>query len=255
MASATRKILLLHGYSQNANIFSKRMAAVRKSMAKDNVEFVFVDAPIVLQPADIPSNWGVPLEALGAPEAAAADEDPSLTPRGWWRANPDRSIMTGIEESIALLRDMLSRDRYEGVFGFSQGAAMAAIISALLEKPDLHPPFLIDGKPPHPPLTYCVAVSGFRPSSPLCDALFTPSYNTPTLHILGKGDVIVVEERSQGLIDVSANKRVLVHDGGHFVPLKASWRSFFKEYFLNPTGDIPAPAGAVSDSLKSAEGN
>ncbi|TFK49246.1 FSH1-domain-containing protein [Heliocybe sulcata] len=239
---------MLHGYSQNANIFSKRMAAVRKSMAKDDVEFVFVDAPVVLQPADIPSNWGVPLEALGAGEASAAEEDPSLTPRGWWRANPDREIVAGLDESIALLRDMLKKDRYVGIFGFSQGAAMAAIVSALLEKPEVHPPFLVDGKAPHPPLSFCVAVSGFRPTGALCAALFTPSYSTPTLHILGKGDIIVVEERSQGLINVSSNKRVLVHDGGHFVPLKSSWRNFFKEYFLKPSWDVPTPSGAVSNS-------
>ena len=52
----------------------------------------------------------------------------------------------------------------------SQGAAMAALMSALvshpkfnpdnrfvylfpyLEKPEVFPPFLVDGKPPHPPL-------------------------------------------------------------------------------------------------------
>jgi len=34
----------------------------------------------------------------------------------------------------------------------SQGAAFAAIVTALLEKPETYPPFLIDGKPPHPPM-------------------------------------------------------------------------------------------------------
>ena len=58
----------------------------------------------------------------------------------------------------------------KGVFGFSQGAACAALLSALvwctsvhsltfslieisqLERPHLHEPFLIDGKAPHPPM-------------------------------------------------------------------------------------------------------
>ncbi len=34
----------------------------------------------------------------------------------------------------------------------SQGAALAAIVAALLEKPESYPPFLVDGKPPHPPM-------------------------------------------------------------------------------------------------------
>lgn len=41
----------------------------------------------------------------------------------------------------------------------SQGAAFAAIIAALLEKPETYPPFLVDGKPPHPPM--CVLSRNF----------------------------------------------------------------------------------------------
>ena len=62
--------------------------------------------------------------------------------------------------------------------------------------------------------TFCVAAAGFRPKSPLCDSIFLPTYSTPTLHILGRTDVIVVEERAKTLLDVSSNKRVEYHDGG-----------------------------------------
>ena len=65
-----------------------------------------------------------------------------------------------------------------------------------------------------PSSTFCVAAAGFRPKSPLCDAIFLPTYATPTLHVLGRTDVIVVEARSRTLLDVSANKRVEWHDGG-----------------------------------------
>ena len=57
----------------------------------------------------------------------------------------------------------------QGVLGFSQGAAMAAVLAAVvssnvrerlpthlscdqLERPELYDPFMIDGKPIHPPL-------------------------------------------------------------------------------------------------------
>ncbi len=101
-----------------------------------------------------------------------------------------------------------------------------------LQKPDTYPAFLVDGKPPHPPLSvlsliseavrlprlclrsFCIAVAGFKPPGPTSDALFLPSYSTQTLHVLGKNDVIVVEERSKTLLDVSSNKRVEWHDGG-----------------------------------------
>lgn len=64
--------------------------------------------------------------------------------------------------------------------------------------------------------TFCVSAAGFRPYSPLCDSIFLPTYSTPTLHILGRTDVIVVEERSKTLLDVSSNKRVEYHDGGMY---------------------------------------
>jgi len=118
---------------------------------------------------------------------------------------------------------------------------MAAILAALLEKPEVHPPFLIDGKPPHAPLEFCVAVAGFRPRSPLVDSILLPSYSTPTLHVLGRTDVIVVEERSKTLLEVSSNKRVEHHDGGHFVPSKAPWRNFLRSYLRDPLGNAPAP--------------
>ena len=61
---------------------------------------------------------------------------------------------------------------------------------------------------------FCIAVAGFRPRSPLCNTIFLPSYSTPTLHVLGRNDIIVVEERSKTLLEVSSNKRVEWHDGG-----------------------------------------
>ncbi|KAH7925296.1 FSH1-domain-containing protein [Leucogyrophana mollusca] len=236
--AATRKVLMLHGYGQNANIFSRRLGALRKSMPKD-IELVFIDAPLILHPVDLVGSSAITaLGALGVPEAAS---DPNMTPRAWWKSNADRTVTHGMEESLLLLKDTLSRNRYDGVFGFSQGAAMAALLAALLEKPHLYPPFLINEQPPHPPFQFCVAVSGFKPSWSVSAEIFGASYSTPTLHVLGRTDVIVVPERSQVLVDLSSNKRVEEHDGGHFVPSKANWRTFMREYLRDPLGNVPSP--------------
>ncbi|KAN0081308.1 Serine hydrolase FSH [Tylopilus felleus] len=239
--AATRKVLMLHGYAQNANIFSKRLGALRKAMDKD-VEMVFVDGPIVLQPVDLDGHTA---NALGASEATAETSDPALTPRAWYKANPDRTVARGLEDALQTLRDVLLHDRYVGIFGFSQGAAMAALLAALLERPHAYPAFLVNGGPPHPPFEFCVSVSGFKVNDPLASEIFGPSYATPTLHVLGKTDVIVVEERSKVLLNVSANARVEEHEGGHFVPSKANWRSFFRDYLRNPLGDVSSPSSGV----------
>ncbi|EKM53368.1 uncharacterized protein PHACADRAFT_259693 [Phanerochaete carnosa HHB-10118-sp] len=233
----TRKVLVLHGYAQSAAIFSKRLGALRKTCK--GVDLVFLDAPHVLSPVDLAESFNAP-EELGTSETA--ESDPALQPRGWWRS---RTNLVGIEDSLVLLRDTLRKDHYDGVFGFSQGAALAAMLAALLEKPHVVPYFLVDGKAPHEPLEFCIVAAGFRPRGELGDAIFLPSYSTQTLHILGRNDVIVVEERSKTLLDVSANKRVEWHDGGHFVPSKANWRNFLRDYMNDPGIHIPSPGGAA----------
>ena len=36
---------------------------------------------------------------------------------------------------------------------------------------------------------------------------------------------------------------------GHFVPSKANWRGFFRDYLRNPSGDVPSPrSGRISQS-------
>jgi len=57
-------------------------------------------------------------------------------------------------------------------------------------------------------------VAGFKVAGPLSAAVFAEGYTTPTLHVLGRNDILVVEERSRVLIDVSLGKRVEEHDGG-----------------------------------------
>ncbi|RDB25393.1 hypothetical protein Hypma_007453 [Hypsizygus marmoreus] len=223
-----------------------QLGALRKECAKDNIELVFVDAPHILQPVDL---VGTSSASFGAPEAANAEADPALTPRAWWKVNRDKTMAYGLQESIESIRDVLQTRKFDGVFGFSQGAAFAAIISALLEKPDVVPSFLVDGEPPHAPFEFCVAVSGFRLRDAFVNPLFDDSYSTPTLHVIGKTDIIVVEERSRQLVDASRNKRIEEHDGGHFVPSKGNWRKFLRDYMKFPLVDHISPGLAANSSV------
>jgi len=236
----TRKVLVLHGYAQNAIMFSKRLASFLRECG-DDIELVFVDAPHTLNPVDIVDVFS-PGKIAEPFSASANAKDPSLTPRGWWyKADAARADNGGLEASISRLRDVLVRDHFVGVFGFSQGAVMAVVLSALLERPYSYPEILMDGRPPHPKFQFCVAVSGFKPSGNICTTLFATSYKTPNLHILGRNDVVVIEEKSKTLLDVSGDKRVEWHDGGHFVPTQPRWRTFMREYLNDPRANIASP--------------
>jgi len=257
MAAKVRKtVLVLHGYSQNASIFSNRLGALRKDCAKSGVDFVFIDAPHILKPADIFPRQSSILDAENQNNQADTEEtDPSSLARAWWTYDRERSKAVGLEESLVYIRDILRGRKFDGVLGFSQGAAFAAVIASLLERPDIHPPFLFDGKSPHSPLQFCVAISGFKLLDPMCQPFFEPAYTTPTLHVVGKTDVVVVEERSRMLIDVSSNKRVEEHEGGHYVPSKGNWRHFFADYMRDPFAPHPSPVMPTTLSGNSTPGS
>ncbi|KAF8178089.1 serine hydrolase FSH [Mycena galopus ATCC 62051] len=233
--NTSKTVLVLHGYTQNATIFSKRLGALRKECGK-NVDFVFVDGPIILQPVDV---FGSTPEALNAAEVTETNDA-----RAWWKWDENKSEAFGLPESLGVIRDVLKTRTFDGVLGFSQGAAFAALLTALLERPEVYPPFLIDGRAPHPPFKFCVAVSGFkfRVGEPIADVIYETPFLTPTLHIIGRNDVVVTEERSYLLVNISANARVEEHDGGHFVPSKGNWRKFLAAYFLDPTDNVPSPS-------------
>jgi len=248
------RILCLPGFSQNKSVFHKKFAAVEKYCGT-SVEFVIMEPPLELKPTDIAGNAPTNFDST------ADFDSPERIPRAWWRANEDLTIYYGAEESIKYMRDFLAHQTvpFDGVLGFSQGAAMAALTSALLEQPSRLNYFMIDGEPPHPPLRFSVYVSGFKPRDPKLVHLFDDEkLKTPSLHVLGHNDVIVGIARSQTLIDVCESSRVEWHDGGHFIPARLIWRQFFKNYFLSwdlsssiSPNNVPPPSPSVSSTTDS----
>lgn len=238
MSFVQKRVLCLHGYSQNASMLSKKLAAVQ--LQCPDIEMIFFDAPHILQPVDLPAP-----SQMGYFAGFDSEPPPKEPQRGWWKTQNVHVITAGLEVTLASLKDILKkRGKFDGVLGFSQGAVLAALLSGLLEKPQMYPSFLEDGKALHPPFEFCICVAGYKPLDPLGASLVTPDFKTPTLHILGHNDIVVTPERAQSLIDVSFNGRVEYHDGGHFIPTKTAWRKFLADYIRNPTGDVPSPNGA-----------
>ncbi|KAL7417473.1 serine hydrolase FSH [Mrakia frigida] len=246
------RILALPGYTQNAYIMSKRLGALRKGCGKD-VEFVFIDPPhIVLNP-----SFGGSLADFDSTAASTPEEQtPENTPRSWWEAGSDGMNMTyvGFDETVQYLREVLDKDEkgFDGVFGFSQGAGMAAILASILEKPSLHPAFAGSS---FPPFKFAIFAGGFLPvaTNPTFEGYF-PIEQTPTLHIIGNVDVIIGEARSLALVENCHDARIERHDGGHFVPAKASFKNFLKEYITSfepggLCGDVPPPKSAPPSAV------
>lgn len=164
-------------------------------------------------------------------------------------------IYTGLSASLSLIADVIkTAGPFDGVIGFSQGAALAAMLASLLEGPARkrafdtttagggmgYPACFLTGDDGEregergggggggmiqPPLKFAVCYSGFRaPPGRRYGAFYEPRIQTPILHVLGQVDVVVEEARARELVGVcEGGGRVVVHPGGHFVPSQRPW--------------------------------
>ncbi|KAJ5766864.1 uncharacterized protein N7511_004480 [Penicillium nucicola] len=235
------KLLMLHGYTQSGPLFHAKSRALTKHIQKafplHDVSTSYPTAPLRLLPAEIP----------GYEPSETSNETSAIEAYGWWRrsntANPP--LYTGMEEGLATVaRTLAEEGPFDGVIGFSQGAALAAMVASLLE-PGRKRSFEhfesvtgeggVSGMPflesfaeeagfKHPPLKFAICYSGFRAPGARYRGFFEePAIQTPVLHVLGSLDAVVEEGRSRALIEACAGEPekeglVVWHPGGHFLP-------------------------------------
>ncbi|USP82469.1 hypothetical protein yc1106_09743 [Curvularia clavata] len=236
------KILMLHGFTQSGPLFQAKTGALRKTLAKafpKGIELVYPTGPIRLTPADNPfSN-------LDSKEGG--EEKQELDAYGWWRRKTTTDgpyIFEGFEQGLAHIASVLkAQGPFDGVIGFSQGAAAAAIVASLLEpnrraafdaqhaagKGIAFPASFEGGI--HPPFKFAVSYSGFAAIPPTAagaaagespyGAFYDPKIATPMLHFIGMQDVVIEEARSLALVERCERREeryVVYHPGGHFLP-------------------------------------
>ena len=217
------RVLCLHGYAQNGAALRDRSGAFRRPLKKARFELTFLDAPFICTSAD--------------GEGSAA---PDPTRRAWWRASDDATpSYDGWAESRAQLVNVWRTGSFDGVFGFSQGAAAAAMLCA-----DVRPRF-------------AVLVAGFVPRDNAAAApLHAGLDGVPSLHVIGRSDAVVAPARSRALATLFGGAHILEHDGGHMLPSRAGVREGFTAFLdsldLEPTAapslSVPLPPFGPHDT-------
>ncbi|KAJ9656183.1 Family of serine hydrolases 3 [Neophaeococcomyces mojaviensis] len=226
----TLKILMLHGYTQSGPLFNAKTKALEKLLHKafPGVALSYPTGPLKLRANDVP----------GFDASRVDDPGDGVECYGWWRrsdtSNPPEYV--GIEDGLAMVAETIkSEGPFDGVMGFSQGAAMAAMVTSLLEgesrkdafkaaqaKSKLTVPYPASfASLDHPPLKFCVSYSGFIAPGERYTGFYNPSIQTPMCHFVGSLDTVVEEARTNLLIDAAGGPQkttVVVHPGGHFVP-------------------------------------
>ncbi|KAJ1643946.1 hypothetical protein LPJ64_004327 [Coemansia asiatica] len=175
----------------------------------DCVEFVFVTAPNIIRPYDIDGMDNMArIAAVRSGKAVVRDT------RCWYHlksAKPE--IVFGLENSFDFLSAVLEKQGpFDGVFGFSQGGLMAALLSSLLE----HKSPVLNSS--HPALKFAIISSGFMLQDAKWIHLYESPISTPSLHIFGVLDGMITLNRSMELKNCFVRPEELCFVGAHFVP-------------------------------------
>jgi hypothetical protein len=236
---------LKSGYTQSGPLFHAKTRALEKALIKafppnnknsplyptypGGIQLYYPTAPINLEPADIP----------GFTTSALEGETPEKSDAwGWFKREVGGGLYIGLEEGLQTILDSIHENGgIDGVIGFSQGAAVAALVAALLEPgrievfekvkakdasafaypeswKELHAQVQQNGG-----LKFAVSYAGFWAPHPAYAAFYEPKIATPLLNVIGSLDSVVEEHRSTGLVERCVDQKVVRHPGGHFVPV------------------------------------
>ncbi|MDN7183325.1 serine hydrolase family protein [Caballeronia sp. SEWSISQ10-4 2] len=203
------RVLCLHGYHGSASVLRDQMSALT-SVLEPLAEFVFVDAP---SRANGDFGWWHAVQDM-----QGFDADPGVIVYKGWRNTYDWMISLFKNEGP-----------FDGVFGFSQGAALAGLLVGLRS---------MDGKPSEQtPLAFDFAImaGGFLANDPSLARLYESpaSYDLPSVHIIGRSDSVVPSQHSRMLASKFGKPLILEHDGGHVIAARPEIRrqlaSFLKQ--------------------------
>ena len=168
----TTRILCLHGCHGSAAVLRRQIAPFAAGLPAD-IDLVFVYAPS-LSSGDF----------------------------GWWHEG-----LRGWERTREWAIELFSSQHFDGIFGFSQGAALAGMLAAVREAESA-------------PLSFDLAimVGGFTSPLPQHAHLFERKLTVPSLHVMGHSDGIVPMRDSLLLAERFSDPIVTEHGGGHVIP-------------------------------------
>ncbi|KAJ9155326.1 Dihydrofolate reductase [Pleurostoma richardsiae] len=251
------KILMLHGYTQSGTLFRAKTRALEKLVAKSLAPFklapvlIYPTAPNRLSPRDIPGFTPAATDDNDEHPASTGGTEPETDAWAWFRKDEAAGQYRLLREGFDAIADAIrGASGIDGVIGFSQGGAMAALLAAALEvdaegKPARQAPAAdedydwswveaVRSANGGRPLRFAVVYSGFFATPAPLGWLYEPAVGTPTLQYIGSLDTVVEESRSRALVARCKDPVVLVHPGGHYVPVNREWvmplASFIKQH-------------------------
>ncbi|MFI4994166.1 MAG: hypothetical protein ACHQAQ_00085 [Hyphomicrobiales bacterium] len=216
-------ILCLHGYRGSGESLRRQLAPLADGL-DDLVKFAY----------------------LNAPSRAAGGF-------GWWHAKATEAMAAQMETRIgqgakryqgwpatldAVLSVFMRQGPFDGVLGFSQGAALTALLVGLRSRgraagnaPAL-PAKETSSQPEALAFGFAVMIGGFVSADRELARLYDErsNYELPSAHIIGRSDTVVPREASLALASKFENPLILEHEGGHVIPKAPQMRERFQTF-------------------------
>jgi hypothetical protein len=227
-------ILFLHGYTQNAKIFEKRLKVLLKAVSKEfpEYEIIIPDAPFTLEnenegitnEEEIKKGW-LYLEG-GLP---SFEKETELT-------------YFGFNESLQTLEKIFNEKKVKCIFSFSQGSLLQLLLFAYLK---LNPEnkltqnvlcsILVAGFCNPLPLNFPEFVEIFKKAND--DIEIEDKFPIPSLHVFGEDDAYILPSKSISTSRLFNNPEIFKHKGKHFIPSGKEdveiFINFMKKYLKN----------------------
>lgn len=109
--------------------------------------------------------------------------------------------MERFDEAVQFIIDFIQKNGpFDGILGFSQGAAVSVVLMFILSHDDWRKKYNVHRDIPQ--FRLAVLIAGFRIATPNYTEFFTRGkLTTPTMHVSSHEDTIISLERTQELID------------------------------------------------------
>eukprot|EP00802_Teleaulax_amphioxeia_P022877 Tamp_23376.p1 GENE.Tamp_23376~~Tamp_23376.p1 ORF type:complete len:154 (+),score=29.74 Tamp_23376:467-928(+) len=138
-----------------------------------------------------------------------------------------KMVWEKFDETLAFLdRVFLQHGPFDGILGFSQGACVAGVLCALLDKDEL---------PANIKFDFAVLISGFQPLDSVYSSLYPLGKKIEgvrTMHVIGNADQIIPPLRSEQLAEKFEWSTVVRHEKGHMVPSDKAVREAVKAFIF-----------------------
>jgi predicted esterase len=210
------RILCLHGYRGNARALHVQMRPFTQG-SESLAEFVFVDAPSLARGS---FGWWHAVSNDGDSKPAGVGQ-PTMRYEGW-------------SETKAWLVSLFQQSApFDGVFGFSQGAALTSLLVGLRNPCEAESRISFD---------FAMMVGGFASRDGCHANLYQrkSEYDLPSVHIIGASDFVVPSSDSDRLASLFREPLILRHSGGHVVPCDPQVRSSVAAFLQERARDVGA---------------